>query len=59
MEEKKLLRILLVEDSDNDAQLLLREVRRAGYQIEYTRVETAEALIIPCPISMHRTHWRS
>jgi response regulator RpfG family c-di-GMP phosphodiesterase len=44
MEEKKLLRILLVEDSDNDAQLLLREVRRAGYQIEYTRVETAEAL---------------
>ncbi len=44
MEEKKLLRILLVEDSDNDAQLLLREIRRAGYQIEYTRVETAEAL---------------
>ena len=44
MEEKKLLRILLVEDSDNDAQLLLREVRRAGYEIDYKRVETAEVL---------------
>ncbi|MGE5642574.1 MAG: HD domain-containing phosphohydrolase [Byssovorax cruenta] len=44
MEEKKLLRILLVEDSDNDAQLLLREIRRVGYQIEHTRVETAQAL---------------
>jgi response regulator RpfG family c-di-GMP phosphodiesterase len=44
MEESQLLRILLVEDSDSDAQLLLREIRRVGYQIEYTRVETAEAL---------------
>jgi response regulator RpfG family c-di-GMP phosphodiesterase len=44
MEEKSQLRILLVEDSDNDAQLLLREIRRAGYEIEYKRVETADAL---------------
>jgi response regulator RpfG family c-di-GMP phosphodiesterase len=42
MEVKKLLRILLVEDSDNDAQLLLREIRRLGYEVEYERVETAE-----------------
>ena len=44
MEEKIKLRLLLVEDSENDAQLLLREIRRAGYEIEYKRVETAEAL---------------
>jgi len=42
MEVIKLLRILLVEDSDNDAQLLLREIRRLGYEVEYERVETAE-----------------
>ena len=38
------LRILLVEDSDNDAQLLLREIRRIGYEVEYARVETAETM---------------
>jgi HD-GYP domain-containing protein (c-di-GMP phosphodiesterase class II)/DNA-binding response OmpR family regulator len=42
MEVNRLLRILLVEDSDNDAQLLLREIRRFGYEAEYERVETAE-----------------
>ena len=42
MEVKNFLRILLVEDSDNDAQLLLREIRRLGYEVEYERVETAE-----------------
>jgi DNA-binding NtrC family response regulator len=44
METKKQLRILLIEDSDNDAQLLLREIRRAGYDVEYERVETPEAM---------------
>ena len=38
------LRILIVEDSENDAFLLLREVRRLGYNVESTRVETAQAL---------------
>src|SRR5688572_24778345 len=38
------LRILLVEDSEDDARLVLREVRRAGYEVEYERVETADAM---------------
>jgi HD-GYP domain-containing protein (c-di-GMP phosphodiesterase class II)/CheY-like chemotaxis protein len=38
------LRILLVEDSADDAQLLLRELRRGGYDPVYERVETAEGM---------------
>ena len=36
-----LLRLLLVEDSENDALLLLRELRRGGYEPDFRRVETA------------------
>jgi len=38
------LRILLIEDSEDDANLVLREIQRGGYQIEWERVETAEAM---------------
>src|SRR4051794_13552947 len=38
------LRLLLVEDSENDAQLLVEHLRTGGYEPEYTRVDTAEAL---------------
>ena len=38
------LRILLVEDSEDDALLLLRELRRGGYEPEYERVDTPEAM---------------
>ena len=34
------LRVLLIEDSDDDAQLILRELRRGGYGVEYELVET-------------------
>jgi signal transduction histidine kinase len=37
------LRLLLVEDDENDAMLLLRELRRGGYSVTSTRVETPEA----------------
>src|SRR4051812_18443875 len=40
----KLLRVLLVEDSENDAILLTRELRRAGYDPLVARVETAPAM---------------
>lgn|GEM_PF-3182997 len=40
----KLLRALFVEDSDDDAQLLLRELRRSGYDVVYERVETRAAM---------------
>ena len=38
------LRILIVEDSEADAELLLRELRRGGYAPEFERVETHEGL---------------
>ena len=41
---KKPLRVLLVEDSENDALLLLRELRRAGYEVDHERVYTAEEM---------------
>jgi len=38
------LRLLLVEDSEDDALLLLRELRRGGFTITHQRVDTAVAL---------------
>lgn len=37
---KSLLRILVIEDSKDDAELIVREIRRGGYTIEFERVET-------------------
>lgn len=38
------LRIIQIEDSLDDAELILRELRREGYQIESLRVDTPAAL---------------
>ncbi len=38
------LRLLLVEDSEGDARLLLMELRRNGYEPAFERVETASAM---------------
>ena len=38
------LRLLMVEDSEDDAELMLRELRRAGYEPSHRRVQTAAAL---------------
>ena len=38
------LRILLVEDSEDDAGLLLRELRRGGFDVLYERVDTPAAM---------------
>jgi PAS domain S-box-containing protein/putative nucleotidyltransferase with HDIG domain len=40
----KSLRVLFVEDSEDDAKLLLRELQRIGYEAEFERVETAESM---------------
>jgi len=40
----KPLKVLIVEDSEDDAQLLLWELQRGGYEVEFERVETAEAM---------------
>jgi PAS domain S-box-containing protein len=39
-----LLRVLLVEDSEDDALLTVRELRRGGYLIQYHRVEDAPSM---------------
>jgi two-component system cell cycle sensor histidine kinase/response regulator CckA len=38
------LRALIVEDSDDDTQILLRELRRAGHDVTHERVDTATAM---------------
>ncbi|MDL5502866.1 MAG: response regulator [Candidatus Methanoperedens sp.] len=42
----KQLRVLIVEDSQNDILLLIRELKRGGYQPEYERVDTADAMSV-------------
>lgn len=58
------LRALIVEDSERDADLLLRELRRGGFDVTFERVDTAEAMsaalekqtwdIVFCDYSMPR-----
>ncbi len=38
------LRVLIVEDSEDDTQLMLRELRRGGYDPVFERVETADQM---------------
>src|SRR5438105_1646121 len=40
----KTLRVLLVEDSESDAELLLAELNRSGYQVTCERVQTADEM---------------
>jgi two-component system cell cycle sensor histidine kinase/response regulator CckA len=39
-----LLRVLVVEDSEDDALLMLKDLQRAGYDVVHERVDTAAAL---------------
>jgi two-component system cell cycle sensor histidine kinase/response regulator CckA len=39
------LRLLLVEDSETDAELVVRELRRGGFEVQSERVESRDALI--------------
>jgi two-component system, cell cycle sensor histidine kinase and response regulator CckA len=38
------LRVLIVEDSEDDMLLILRELRQSGYTLDYQRVDTAVAM---------------
>lgn len=38
------LRALIIDDSEDDALLLARELKRGGYEITFERVDTAEAM---------------
>src|SRR5262245_20728821 len=39
------LRVLIIEDSENDAVLLLRELKNGGYDVTSERVETVTAML--------------
>jgi diguanylate cyclase (GGDEF)-like protein/PAS domain S-box-containing protein len=41
---RSILRVLVVEDSEDDAQLLILQLKRGGYHPSATRVETAEEM---------------
>lgn len=49
----QVLRVLLIEDSPDDAALLLRELQRGTYQITHDRVDTADAL----NVALDRQPW--
>jgi PAS domain S-box-containing protein len=38
------LRVLIIEDSEDDTWLLLRELERMGFEVEFERVETADSM---------------
>lgn len=38
------IRVLIVEDSEDDATLLVRELRRGGFEPEFMRLDTPEAM---------------
>ena len=38
------LRVLIVEDSQDDALLIVRELRRSGWDLTFERVETAATM---------------
>lgn len=47
------LRVLIVEDSEDDTQLVLRELRRGGYDPVFERVETAESM----SVALQKQEW--
>ena len=49
----KPLRVLIVEDSENDTLLLLRELKRAGYEPSHERVYTAPDM----KTALDKQHW--
>jgi len=38
------LHVLIIEDSEDDTLIVVRELKRAGYDVHFKRVDTAEAL---------------
>jgi PAS domain S-box-containing protein len=44
MTEAQKLDVLLVEDTDSDAELLLRQLKQSGYDVSHYRVESAEGV---------------
>jgi len=53
MDTSPSLRVLIVEDSGPDAELLVRELERGGYRVAHERVQTASSL----QEALARTTW--
>src|SRR5260221_9107819 len=49
----KPLRVLIIEDSTNDAELLVRDLIRRGYDVTYERVEAAQEMTA----ALERGNW--
>jgi signal transduction histidine kinase len=49
----KILRVLFIEDEEDDVALLLHELARGGYDVTYERVDTEHAL----RIALTRSEW--
>ncbi|MHB9029512.1 MAG: PAS domain-containing protein, partial [Candidatus Latescibacterota bacterium] len=47
------IRVLVVEDSEDDATLLMRELRRSGYEPIYVRVDTPDDM----KSALHQDEW--
>lgn len=47
------LRVLIVEDSEDDTLMTLRELRRGGYTLEHVRVDTKETM----QVALERQPW--
>jgi two-component system, cell cycle sensor histidine kinase and response regulator CckA len=47
------LRVLVVEDSEDDTRLLVRELSRGGYDVSFERVDTADAMLA----AIENQHW--
>ncbi|MCE1253099.1 MAG: response regulator [Anaerolineae bacterium] len=50
---RKPLKVLLVEDSEDDSMLLLRELRRSGFDVQSIRVETQQEM----KSALEQTSW--
>ena len=40
----ELLRVLIIEDSEDDSLLMLRELKRGGYEVKHKRVDTPSGM---------------
>src|SRR5262249_584262 len=43
-QDARALRLLIIEDSPDDATLLVRQLQRAGYEVDWRRVERLDVL---------------
>jgi hypothetical protein len=52
---ERLLRLLIIEDNADDAELMIHSLERCGFEPKWTRVDTAGALKLSCRTSLYLT----